>query len=268
MPYERRECTGKVLFIDGQKWLNLPKRKICVFEREDMQFDSDNRTRKLLELCGDENYILVDSKSHKILGLSENKNFDKDAVGLCFEGISAWHVFVGDEVVLRHHRGECFISRQEHVSNLKNVLQEVGFEGADLDQKVELFSVIMDALGKADHGALMVILEKEAAADEAKRLCDFKRGYKINPLSLKGNKKLITGMASVDGALLVDYEGKCHAFGVILDGVTTKEGREDRGSRYNSAKIYINQEKDKKRIAVIVSEDKDKSPVVLGGKAE
>ena len=46
-------------------------------------------------------------------------------------------------------------------------------------------------------------------------------------------------MASIDGAILADFEGRCYAFGVILDGEVITPGNPDRGSRLNSTKTYV-----------------------------
>ena len=48
----------------------------------------------------------------------------------------------------------------------------------------------------------------------------------------------IARLARVDGAVLLGPEGRCHAFGVILDGMASREGDPARGSRFNSAVRY------------------------------
>lgn len=51
------------------------------------------------------------------------------------------------------------------------------------------------------------------------------------------NKKRMEQFTSIDGAVLLDTQGQCHAFGVILDGIA-EEGTADRGARYNSICSY------------------------------
>ena len=48
----------------------------------------------------------------------------------------------------------------------------------------------------------------------------------------------IARLGLVDGAVLLGPDGRCHAFGVILDGAATDHGDPARGSRYNSAVRY------------------------------
>lgn len=73
-------------------------------------------------------------------------------------------------------------------------------------------------------------------------------------LTKKSNRKFLLGMTSVDGMLLMDKEGKCHAFGVLLDGKAQCIGNPARGSRYNSSVNYIYDKEES--CAVIISEDK------------
>lgn len=46
-------------------------------------------------------------------------------------------------------------------------------------------------------------------------------------------------MISIDGAALVDFDGCCHGFGVILDGKAQVKGDMGKGARHNSAGNYI-----------------------------
>ena len=88
----------------------------------------------------------------------------------------------------------------------------------------------------------------------------------------KANAELISRMASIDGAILADLDGNCHAYGVILDGkADNKENNtvpsdgscKDRGARYNSTKTYIDSfqtisasdEREAIRIGIVRSED-------------
>ena len=90
-----------------------------------------------------------------------------------------------------------------------------------------------------------------------RRLCEkCRRGTQIfGVLDLEGNNlEFLKGLTSLDGALLVDKTGKCHAFGVILDGTAVKQGNPAKGARHNSTLTYI--EAKAGRGAVVVSEDK------------
>jgi DNA integrity scanning protein DisA with diadenylate cyclase activity len=61
-------------------------------------------------------------------------------------------------------------------------------------------------------------------------------------------------VTNIDGAVLIEPSGMCHAIGAILDGLATEKGDSSRGSRYNSALRYVNSSK-YPVLAVVVSED-------------
>lgn len=107
----------------------------------------------------------------------------------------------------------------------------------------------------------------ENAKELAKELCEtYNRGIFLEDFSLKKteNREMIKGMAAVDGAIMVDYNWNCVAFGVILDGKAKVKGETSRGARYNSAKNYI--AGNNNMVAIIVSEDKEKGVKILKGK--
>ena len=62
-------------------------------------------------------------------------------------------------------------------------------------------------------------------------------------------------VTSIDGALLLDIDGFCHAVGVILDGKSHPDrGTSTRGARFNSAIRYV-ESSTTPCLAVVVSED-------------
>jgi len=68
----------------------------------------------------------------------------------------------------------------------------------------------------------------------------------------------IQRLTAIDGAVLIEPNGKCHAIGVILDGLATDKGKSSRGSRYNSAVRYVETAREKFKqecLAVVISED-------------
>ncbi len=73
------------------------------------------------------------------------------------------------------------------------------------------------------------------------------------------NKKNISGITAIDGAILADFDGKCFAIGAILDGESIQKGDVGRGSRCNSFANYVQWISEKYGeccFAVIISEDK------------
>lgn len=97
-------------------------------------------------------------------------------------------------------------------------------------------------------GTILVI--SAGAAQEAQRLT--RQCFRVVPrLMTPAILRLVT---NIDGAVLVDQNGICHAIGAILDGLATAKGDSSRGSRYNSALRYV-ESSQYPVLAVVVSED-------------
>src|SRR5262249_47007561 len=97
------------------------------------------------------------------------------------------------------------------------------------------------------HGCMLVI--SSAAAEEAKRLDS--QCTCVDPFPL--DEAVLGLLTSIDGSVLIDTAGNCHAIGVILDGMASPRCSPERGSRYNSAVRYVFGRSD--AMAVVKSED-------------
>lgn len=82
-------------------------------------------------------------------------------------------------------------------------------------------------------------------------------GTMLEPMILE--EEYVSRMSTIDGALIIDHEGRGYGYGMILTSQGNSKVKRDsgRGARYNSAKLYIADqlENEKKAVAVIVSED-------------
>lgn len=260
-PYEKQESRGNILVIDEGEFYNEDKQdgKI-IFDRERLKPFSEIRyTRKMLEACLEDHCLAIDSEEHKILGLMRKDLVAPQSLIIEYKGTANWSVKVGDEEILCYRGGSYFISKNEYNKRNRDLLSKI--DGLVINKCEE----IINELDKAKHGALMIIAED--AECHAERLCKaYERGTRIENFNLdkeENNLSMIAGMASVDGAVLVDFSGNCVAFGVILDGVAKTKGDFNSGSRYNSARNFIAGEN---MIAIIVSEDKDKGIQIIYGK--
>ena len=117
---------------------------------------------------------------------------------------------------------------------------------------MELFRVAL----QVGHGSALVTAHD--AEEEAQRLQ--RQGARVAPTRL--TPELFRQVISIDGAILVDPRGDCHAVGVILDGGARPECTPARGSRYNSAVRYV-YSCDTPRLAVVVSDDRTVDVVPL-----
>jgi DNA integrity scanning protein DisA with diadenylate cyclase activity len=80
---------------------------------------------------------------------------------------------------------------------------------------------------------------------------DAKQATVVEPFAL--TRHLIDLVTRIDGAVLIDLEGTCHAVGVILDGQASDICDPARGARYNSGVRYAYHQAD--RVVLVKSED-------------
>ena len=135
------------------------------------------------------------------------------------------------------------ISRERFLSNFLRV-----FPGA-VQANGEHLWILFEMSAKMGHGTMLVIAEDAAA--ESARLSD--QGTPIRPAQM--TSELLERVSGIDGSILLDPTGVCHAIGVILDGEATSDCSPARGSRYNSALRYVRSH-DKRRMAIVVSDDR------------
>lgn len=115
---------------------------------------------------------------------------------------------------------------------------------------------VISKIQEVEHGAVIVIASENRIKNECSRLTrENHRGISLNKkrsLISKKADKIIKKLTSIDGAILVDTNGYCHACGVILDGIAV-EGTPARGARYNCTKSYISLHA--RMMGVVLSED-------------
>ena len=112
-------------------------------------------------------------------------------------------------------------------------------------------------------GTSIVLTDTSHAERETRRLCKrHARGLSLEKGCSVLNPdwtSVLQQLTSIDGALLVDMEGKCWACGIILDGKAKGRGDMGRGARYNSALNYVRNfvklHPDHPIVVIVASED-------------
>lgn len=255
--YEKRICKGRALFVPRDVEPKQCWKSAIMFESAEelskaRKLSDIQSTRKFLEAC-QESYLLIRESDNELIGFLFEEKIVPEYVTVQFQGIASWELKIGEEMILCYKQGDYFATRITYEQSRYLVIEE--------HSRINFAEKIIAALEKTSHGALVIIAKD--AENEARRLANVNRAVKIESFLLDGCEKMITSMASIDGAILVDYDGWCKAFGVILDGKARVKGKEERGARYNSAMNYIG---GKERIAIVVSEDRTKGIVVEYGK--
>lgn len=103
----------------------------------------------------------------------------------------------------------------------------------------------------AEHGSVLVV-SANAEAESARLAACHSRFTAFDP-----DEATIAAATSIDGALMLDAQGRCHGVGLILDGDAGPNEDPARGARYNSVVRYLrrSQQHHITCLIVVVSED-------------
>ena len=182
---------------------------------------------------------------------------DVSAPPFCIEFLDhhQWDFRRGDQVLMRCRFGDARlpqepIGRERFVDNMRQVFDRID------EPAIDRFLKVLDLLTQLRRGSSVVIAVD--AAEEAQRLS--RQGTLIAPVPL--SKELLERASSIDGTIIADPKGVCHAVGVILDGQAVDESTPSRGARYNSAIRYVSAGT-APRMAFVISEDRTLDVVPL-----
>jgi hypothetical protein len=250
LKYEQADGRGKLVLAREdhksiQTWIAFD---------DNIKLNDYRRSRKLLELVSHGSALHINS--HRIFGLvDENVNLDdgedvEDLFEVRFLGHHHWELSYKGHVLMGVKFGEPYLPKiigyeSKLLQDLPRLFPEITNNTCNI-----LVSLVQQA-EKERHGTLLLISSE--AALESKRLRNQATPIKITLLT----PELLSHLTGIDGAVLIDPNGHCHAIGVILDGLATSQGNPSRGARFNSAVRYVESafERGISSLAVIVSED-------------
>ena len=243
--YEGDASMGKIIICDK----NHPNLDVRLELATPISLDSFKKVRKLLEMASRD--LALWSEGHQILGLGKQhgdyNESSQSLLSIHFSGSRKWKLIHGQHTMLVVEYGAPSLPKPKINEEVFNDLLQRTFDEATPDDLAKIWDITNEAI-KQKHGALLVILSD--AEGESERLKN--QSTKIKPTKL--DKSLVRNVTSIDGAVLLDVTGTCYSIGVILDGIATAKGNPERGSRYNSAIRYVENDKNK-CVAIIISED-------------
>lgn len=243
--YEGAKGTGSLVLIRPDH----PDIDYLVQFQTPVPFHESRWARKILTMAGPEIYLIA--SGGRIFGLGRLKsNHDLsrfDSFTVNFLDHYEWELRHGEiPLIYSRYREPRLpqppISRETFQSNFLRVFPDASTQ--DASRIWELF----ETGTTLKHGSMLVIAED--AAIEAARLSD--QGTAIQPALM--TSALLDRVSGIDGSILIDPAGTCHAIGVILDGEASKDCSPARGSRYNSALRYV-RKLGSKRMAIVFSDD-------------
>lgn len=247
LKYEQAEGRGRLLLASRDQ---TGIRTLIGFK--DSVFLGDHRrVRKLLELTSEGGALHTDA--NRVFGLIDgdvSTGPEDNIFEVVFLGHYQWELRHAGELLMGVSFGRPYLPKLSgYESKLRHDLPRL-FPGNSADATELLVSLVRQA-GRERHGTLMVISTE--AASESERLKN--QATPIEPCLL--TPELLGHLTGLDGAVLVDATGCCHAIGVILDGQATAQGNPGRGARFNSAVRYVQSamERGGTTLAIVVSED-------------
>lgn len=201
--------------------------------------------RKLLQMATRETALIAGYS--RVFGLGSVSDVSAAPYVVDVIGRHQWDLRQGERVFMRVSAGQPRlpqdpIEADRFEENMRRIFTEI------TDASIARAHNIMELLFRMGRGS-MIVFARDAAA-EAVRLET--QGTRIEPTAI--NREILERATSIDGTIIADPQGVCHAVGVILDGSATPTCTPARGARYNSAVRYVG-DGSTGRMALILSED-------------
>lgn len=244
--YEGTKGVGHLILVDP----NNDAVEFMVKFAEPVTFREPRWVRKVLQMATTGVGIIADSQ--RIYGLGQLKDSHdssaQDAFAAAFIDHYHWELRCGNQVLLRSQYAVPKLPQEafDKAAFLANYARL--FPQSPQENGLLLWNLLLAQI-RQEHGSMIVVAED--AASEACRLS--KQGTSIEPTQL--SEALLRSVSGIDGTILLDPSGFCHAIGIILDGEATDQCTPSRGSRYNSGVRYV-QTGSHRRLAIVVSDDR------------
>jgi hypothetical protein len=244
-PYEGRSGAGALLLASATH----PSVERVLDFVEPITVSETRSMRKTLEMAGSGHHLLCNGR--EVVGLARLRETyepaDENAFVFTVMSRGVWELSHGHMPLLRMSNTRPSLPQPRlDPEHFKSVARRVF--PVITDAETEALWELAESASDASHGTMLVVHSN--AQTEAARLTP--QAQQVRPQRL--DEALLASVTSIDGAVLLDPSGTCHAVGVILDGHASGHGDPSRGARFNSAVRYHEAERGQCLI-IIVSED-------------
>lgn len=239
--YEGASCRGKIAFTDNIDDVVRFKQPVA------LSIGNEKKVRKLLEMSNERTCLIATIFRGEIVGLDDFENH-KEAYLLEFIDTNMWDLSCNGKHIIKYFNGQYRLPENKFDSELFIKKCDEKF-GTDYSKNIVN---IIEAASCQKHGTMVII--SPTAQKESEELVKEGKGTAICEKNLiEESKDIVLGLCSIDGAFMIDPVGNCYGIGLILSNPNSGKGNPERGSRFNSAVNYINN--NTSSIAVVVSED-------------
>jgi hypothetical protein len=239
--YEGAAAAGRILLVARDHHAV----QVASLLQDSVPLSATRGVRKLVQATDSTTALLVSEGGVYALGDVDPDLCDDEVFEITITAHATWELRRGVVTLLRVTYGRPSLPRPTLDTMMVTDTLDRVFQGsADVGRLMTL----IQAATAASHGTTLTI--SAVAAEEAERLAG--PATRVEPQEL--TIELLLRYAAMDGAILIDPSGTCHAFGVILDGRAHGRGDPSRGARYNSALRYEALSAEP-TVVVVVSED-------------
>ncbi|MEV0394127.1 hypothetical protein [Polymorphospora rubra] len=231
LPYEGRTGSGTILALPP----DLELARIRLRLRSPVPMREVRAVRKLLEAATKGADLLLHDGSIYGFGSVCHEKIQAEAPPFSFRimGRGTWQFEQGRRVLMQVRDGSSRLPSATMDTDVDRDSLEKRIAWLLPDGDVGALTKLALALRGSSHGAMLII--SGHAAQEAARFGA--QAFPVEPHPLEPD--IVASLAEMDGGILVDEQGRCHAIGVLLDGHTGVREDNSRGSRYNNAARYL-----------------------------
>jgi hypothetical protein len=246
LAYEKKEGSAKIIFS--------PEGDIDVIVdvkfKNPVKMSDHRKVRKLMEVAKGNTSLISDGGNVFGFGrLVDGYSWNNEKIFILnVVRKSCWSLYSNSALVFTFDNFTIYPSKKDEYSSVAVDTVQRCFGLAD-GGKVQKIHEIINKVRQDDHGAILVFTEKAIA--ESDRLQ--KDGVCVEPFVVTGDT--ISLLTAVDGAIILNTDCICYAFGVVLDGDSTQIADSSRGSRYNSSLRYFESNKEQTKLLVVVKSD-------------
>ncbi|WP_414610616.1 hypothetical protein [Stenotrophomonas pavanii] len=215
-----------------------------------VRMDDSRWTRKVLQLAGPSAALVADSERVYGLGRLAEPHLPDDQTLFIVDFIDhySWVLRCGERILLQSAYGEPTLPSEPVDEGMFLENMACLFPISTAESRSRIWQLFCSAR-RQEYGSMIVIAEDAEA--EALRLDA--QGTRVEPAEL--SIELFQQASAIDGSILMDPLGNCHAIGVILDGLANDRCTPSRGSRFNSAVRYV-RSGSARRLAIVISDDR------------
>ncbi len=240
LAYEKTPALGELLVVRPDH----PALSLHVELTNPVSIREHRAVRKLIETTDKEASLLTDGRDVYGVGRVDDIDQHADVFRVSLPAHATWEMSSGGRGLMRVAYGKATLPRPVLDRSAFEEVLTRRLDGANSD----LLWPYVEAAAVSRHGTTIVV---SAGADaEAQRLAG--EATLIAPARLSVGD--FQRASRIDGAILFDRDGICHAVGVILDGPASGIGDPSRGSRFNSSLKYVNSAP-AVAVVVVISDD-------------